>query len=133
MVPGVRMTRTFNREDIFEKLDQILAPTGGRTFRSVALHGMGGVGKSTIASTYIKKKFEENAYDTVLWAHGEKSISLRQSFTDIALRLKLTGAQYQNHDENLALVQDWFQTTGTIILHLSVSGLVLDLIVWIFL
>ena len=112
MLPSSRMTRTFDRKDIFEKLDQILDPTAGKTFRSAALHGMGGVGKSTVVSTYIKKKFEENVYNTVLWAHAEKSISLRQSFTDIALRLKLPGAQSQNHDANLALVQDWFQSTG---------------------
>lgn len=110
----LRMTRTFDRLGIFEKLDQILASTAIRTFRFAALYGMGGVGKSTVAFTYIKKKFEEQTYDAVLWANGEKSISLRQSFTDIALRLKLLGAQFQNHDENLVLVQDWFQSTGGI-------------------
>jgi hypothetical protein len=112
MLPRVRMTRSFNRESIYERLDQVLSPVAGKTFRSVALYGMGGVGKSTIASTYTKKKFEENVYDTVLWAHGEKLMSLRQSFTDIALRLKLPGAQSHSHHENLALVQDWFQSTG---------------------
>lgn len=126
MLPSSRMTRTFDRTDIFEKLDQVLDPTAGKTFRSAALHGMGGVGKSTVASTYIKKKFEENVYDTVLWAHAEKSISLRQSFTDIALRLKLPGAQSQNHEANLTLVQDWFQSTGGV--NLPSSILVLGLI-----
>lgn len=114
MLPRVRMTRSFDREGIYERLDQILSPAAGKTFRSVALYGMGGVGKSTIASTYTKRKFEENVYDTVLWAYGEKPMSLRQSFTDIALRLKLPGAQAHNHNENLALVQDWFQSTGWI-------------------
>lgn len=113
MLPESRSTRMFNRVDVFEKLDQLLAPTTGRTFRSVALHGMGGVGKSTVASTYIETKYEEHAYDAVLWARGEKSVSLSQSFTEIALRLKLPGAKPQNHDENLVLVQDWFRTTDS--------------------
>lgn len=119
MLPESRSTRMFNRVDVFEKLDQLLAPTTGRTFRSVALHGMGGVGKSTVASTYIETKYEEHAYDAVLWARGEKSVSLSQSFTEIALRLKLPGAKPQNHDENLVLVQDWFRTTGKVLIQHS--------------
>lgn len=113
MLPQTKTTRIFNRVDVFEKLDQILGPASGRTsFRSVALHGLGGVGKSTIASTYIERRFDENDYEVVMWVRGEKPSSLRQSFTDIAMRLKLPGAQPQTHDENLILVQDWFQSTG---------------------
>lgn len=113
MLPQTKTARVFDRVDVFEKLDQILDPAAGRTsFRSVALHGLGGVGKSTIASTYVETKFGENVYDVVLWVRGEKPSSLRQSFTDIAMRLKLPGAQPQTHNENLILVQDWFQSTG---------------------
>ena len=104
MLPGSRATRTFDRPDVFQKLDQILDATVGGTFEAVALHSIGGVGKSTIASAYVEAKFDESVYDVVLWAHGEKTISLRQSFTDIALRLQLPGAQPQAHDENLVLV-----------------------------
>ena len=104
----------FDRVDIYKRLDQLLAPTIGNIFRSVALHGMGGVGKSTIASNYIESKYEEHTYDTILWAHEEKPISLKHSFTEIALRLRLPGAKAQNHDENLVLVQDWFRSTGMI-------------------
>lgn len=113
MMPQTKTTRLFNRIDVFEKLDQILEITAERTsFRSVALYGLGGVGKSTIASTYVEAKFRENCYDVVLWVRAEKLSSLRQSFTDVAMRLKLPEAQPQTHDENLILVQDWFQSTG---------------------
>jgi predicted ATP-dependent serine protease len=112
MLPQTKTTRFFDRVDVFEELDQILGPVAGTSFRSVALHGLGGVGKSTIASTYIEKKFDKDDYDVVLWVRGEKTSSLQQSFTDIAMRLKLPGAQPQNYNENLFLVQDWFQSTG---------------------
>lgn len=112
MLPQTKTTRVFDQVDVFEKLDHILGPASGTSFRSVALHGQGGVGKSTIASTYIERKFDENDYDVVLWVCGEKTSSMRQSFTDIAMRLKLPGAQPQTQDENLILVQDWFQSTG---------------------
>lgn len=55
---------------------------------------------------------EENKYDAVFWVYGETTASLRQSFTDMALRLKLPGAQPNLHNENLQLVQNWFQGTG---------------------
>lgn len=113
MTPQTKTIQFFDRVDVFEKLDQILAPAAGKTsFQSVALHGLGGVGKSTLASTYIETKFEEGVYDVILWARGETPSSLRQSITDIAMRLKLSEAQPQSHDENLILVQDWFQSTG---------------------
>ena len=113
MVPPTRTARFFDRVDVFEDLDRVLGPvTRGTSFRSVAIHGMAGVGKSSIASTYIETRYKENIYDVCLWVQGEKSLSLRQSFTDIALRLKLPGAHPQNPDGNLILVQEWFQSTG---------------------
>ncbi|KAI0435470.1 P-loop containing nucleoside triphosphate hydrolase protein, partial [Xylaria telfairii] len=113
MQPASRSTRIFDRFEIFESLDRILTPEDTKGSRSVALYGMGGVGKSTVASSYLTRKYDEQAYDILLWAHGEKSASLRQSFTDIAWRLKLPGARPQDHGENFMLVQDWFQTTDS--------------------
>ncbi|UKZ73821.1 hypothetical protein TrVFT333_001474 [Trichoderma virens FT-333] len=91
---------------------QILGRDGSTAaFRSIALFGLGGVGKSSIAVRYIEKKMGEKKYDVVFWVYGETTASLRQSFTDIALQLKLPGAQPNSHNENLRMVQDWFQTT----------------------
>ncbi|UKZ68843.1 uncharacterized protein TrAtP1_009863 [Trichoderma atroviride] len=102
----------FGRESTFEKIDQILGQDESTaTFRSIALFGLGGIGKSSIAARYIERKMEEKKYDAVFWAYGETTASLRQSFTDIALRLKLPGAQPNLHNENLQLVQNWFQRT----------------------
>ncbi|KAL3437123.1 hypothetical protein BDV09DRAFT_163834 [Aspergillus tetrazonus] len=112
ILPGKKASRFFDRVDTFEKIDQVLGRKGTNTsFRSIALYGLGGVGKSSIAARYIERKIEENEYDSVFWVYGEKVASLRQSFTDIAMRLKLPGAQPNLHDENLLLVQNWFQMT----------------------
>ncbi|KAG9250320.1 pfs domain-containing protein [Emericellopsis atlantica] len=112
MIPATRTTRFFNRIDVLQDVDRLLGRVTKETpFRSVAIHGMAGVGKSSIASTYMETRYKENVYDVCLWVRGEKSASLRQSFTDIALRLKLPGAHRQSPDDNLNLVQDWFQST----------------------
>ncbi|KAK8130629.1 hypothetical protein PG999_003009 [Apiospora kogelbergensis] len=81
------------------------------SLQSVALHGVGGVGKTSIASSYAEKKYYEEVYDVVAWIHGEKDSSLRQSFTNIAMRLKLPGAQSQADEENQILVHHWLQST----------------------
>ncbi|OAQ95981.1 hypothetical protein LLEC1_02850 [Akanthomyces lecanii] len=105
MLPQTRATRCFSRDDVFVKLDEILQPAAEQSsLRSVALYGVGGVGKSTVASTYVENKFEDQVWDVVLWVCGEKPSSLRQSFTDVAMRLKLPGAQPQTHNENLFLL-----------------------------
>jgi Cdc6-like AAA superfamily ATPase len=112
MMPQLKTSRFFDRVDVFEKLDQLLGPATAGSFRSVALYGLAGVGKSTIVSTYVGRRYDEGVYDTVLWVRSEKPTLMRQSFSDIAMKLKLPGAEPQNHDENLLLVQEWFQTTG---------------------
>ncbi|KAJ6010017.1 hypothetical protein N7522_005033 [Penicillium canescens] len=104
--------RFFDRVDVFEKLDQSFNDTEiPLVFKAVALWGMGGIGKSSIAMRYVSTKIQENKYDAIFWVHGEKSASLRQSFNDIAMKLKLPNASPQNHDENLERVQEWFQFT----------------------
>lgn len=117
LLPPAKTSRLFDRIDVFVQLEELLtADAGDFSLQSVALHGLGGVGKTSIASSYAEKKYTQGIYDVVLWVHGEKEASLRQSFTDIAMRLKLPGGQSQAHDENCILVHDWFQTTGTLLL-----------------
>ncbi|KAK8022424.1 hypothetical protein PG993_013191 [Apiospora rasikravindrae] len=110
MLPDTKTNRLFDRVDIYLQLDRLLTPDAVEfVLQSVALHGLAGVGKTSIASSYAEKKYRDHVYDVVLWVRGEKYASLRQSFTDIALRLKLPGAQSQSHDENQILVHDWLE------------------------
>lgn len=105
ILPAKKPSRFFNRVDTFEKIDQSLGLEGSKaSFRSIALFGLGGIGISSTAVRYIERKIEENEYGALFWAYGEKMASLRQSFTDIAMRLKLTGAKPNLHNENLILV-----------------------------
>jgi ATPase subunit of ABC transporter with duplicated ATPase domains len=112
MLPPTKTDQHYDRDNVFKDLDNKLAVQDRvPSFLSVALFGLSGVGKSTVVSTYAEARFREKFYDVILWARGENSVSLRQSFTEIALRLRLSGAQHHSHDQNLILVQDWFQST----------------------
>ncbi|KAF4992903.1 hypothetical protein FGRMN_6846 [Fusarium graminum] len=104
--------RFFNRLDVFDKLDNVLPNDQTRsTFRAATLWGVGGIGKSSIAMRYVDIKVEKKTYDAIFWVHGQKRLSLLQSFTEIAMKLKLPDATPQGHEENLELVQEWFQST----------------------
>lgn len=129
ILPSRKTPRFFDRVETFEKIDQVLGRVGSNTsFQSIAIFGLGGIGKSSIAARYIEQKIERNEYEAVFWVYGEKTASLRQSFTDIAMRLKLPGAQPNLHNENLILVQNWFQTTGKSLLESIYKGFLLVLI-----
>lgn len=81
------------------------------SFSSLAIHGLGGVGKSTIALRYAEQKLRQEDLDALFWVHSEKLVSIRQSFTDIAMRLRLADAKQGDHNENHALVLNWLQHT----------------------
>jgi hypothetical protein len=81
-------------------------------FRSLALYGIGGVGKSSVALRYAETRIHRKELDAMFWIAGEKDVTIRQSFTNIAVRLKLPGAQPKDHDQNRTLVLDWLQNTG---------------------
>ncbi|KAH6621474.1 Tetratricopeptide-like helical [Chaetomium sp. MPI-SDFR-AT-0129] len=115
MLPHVRLTRVFDRADVSAEIDRVLGlslATRESSFRSVALYGSTGVGKSSVALSHMEARWKDNTYDICLWAQGGKTASLKQSFTDIALRLNLPSTQQQTPDDNLILVQDWLQNTG---------------------
>lgn len=82
------------------------------SLRSLALYGMGGVGKSHVAMKYLEKKQVAKDFDAIFWINAENPISIQQSFTDIALRLKLPDTGRATHDENRMIVKGWLQQTG---------------------
>ncbi|KAF2722639.1 NB-ARC and TPR domain protein [Polychaeton citri CBS 116435] len=112
--PMSRTARFFDRtEDIIE-MDRFFCNGVQDTeqpFRSIALHGVAGVGKSSVALRYAENRIHRKELDAMFWISGEKEVTVRQSFTDIAVRLKLPGARPKDHDQNRTLVLDWLQNT----------------------
>ncbi|KAI7288787.1 hypothetical protein KC343_g1092 [Hortaea werneckii] len=112
--PPSRTLRFFDRtEDIIE-LDRYFDNTSSDAslpFRSIALYGIGGVGKSSVALRYAESRIHRHEVDAMFWVAGEKEITFRQTFSEIAVRLQLPGAQPKDYDQNRALVLRWLQTT----------------------
>lgn len=112
VLPDIRTARFFDRIDVIDKMEEYFGRVDLTTkFVSLALHGLGGVGKSTVALRYAEKLLQRGAVDALFWVRSEKLVNISQSFTDIALRLKLPDARQGDHDENRALVLNWLQKT----------------------
>ena len=115
-LPVSRNARFFDREPILERIHSIFHDESEHSrFRSMALYGLGGVGKSTVAMKYAQRFSAD--LDAILWIRSETATSLEDSFSGAALRLQLPGATPQKHEENRILVLDWLQRTGTSWIH----------------
>ncbi|KAI1122604.1 NB-ARC and TPR domain protein [Nemania abortiva] len=112
--PTSRTYRFFDRTDVTTQIDKFFqAQTIGssQSFQSLALYGLGGVGKSSVALKYAQTRLQRADIDAVFWVPSEKEVSIKQSFTDIVMRLKLSDRRAEDHDENRTLVLSWLQHT----------------------
>lgn len=82
-------------------------------FRSFAIYGLGGVGKTSLALNFAHYCRENKKYDAIFWLNGETPFALRQSFTDIAYCLELSRpGMNEDHESNVLLVQNWLCKTS---------------------
>lgn len=113
VLPPIRTTRFFDRDDVIEKIDSHFRDSDSAApLRSLALYGMGGVGKSHVAMKFLEQKLATKEYDAIFWVKAESSVSIQQSFTEIALRLKLPDTGSASHDENRMILKGWLQQTS---------------------
>jgi hypothetical protein len=114
-IPVPRNTRFFGRTDILQDIDEYFSsssPLSG--IHSLAIYGLGGVGKTQSALEYAWKKHE--VLDVVLWVPAENEITIQQALSHVALTvLKLTGADPTSHKQNAVLVMQWLSTTGKLL------------------
>lgn len=110
--PPFRTSSFFNRDEVIAEMEGFFnSPKTHQSLSTLALFGLGGVGKSSVALKYAEKKLQNSELDAMFWVPSEKLVTLQQTFTDIALRLKLPDAQTTDHSENHSLVINWLQHT----------------------
>lgn len=112
MPPALHGGRFFNRDEIIDKIEASFGRQD-QTFRSVALYGMGGVGKTAVVRKYIDNKSKEGEVQAVLWIDAEKESSIKASFTTIGQSLELPNINEENPDANQFIVMGWLRRTST--------------------
>ncbi|KAI0377693.1 hypothetical protein F5Y04DRAFT_263483 [Hypomontagnella monticulosa] len=111
-LPVAENRRFYGRQDILRRLEDHLKPGDiNNPLSSVALCGLGGIGKTQIALAYGYQKIHQ--LDAVFWISAEDSLSIQQSFSRAALdALKLPKASHQAYQENMILVLNWLHKTS---------------------
>lgn len=119
ILPFEKNPKFYGRQKELERIMEGLSPRGGgEAYRTFTIYGRRGVGKTAIALQYAYenlRKGRDGRYDAVFWIHCETSVSIRQSFTRMAVSLNLPGAdQNGHHEENLIAVHGWLKRTRKI-------------------
>ena len=96
------------------KLKEFFNPVNaGPSLRSFVVFGLGGVGKTALAYAFVDSCKESRAYDAIFWIRSATSAEIRESFTDICLRLDLPQAtKTTENDTNVLLVKNWLEKTS---------------------
>ncbi|KAK4116309.1 TPR-like protein [Canariomyces notabilis] len=116
-IPFPANTRFSGREDVLDAVHKALSlrdtATSTQSPRSMALFGMGGVGKTQIALQYAYQNLEE--FQVILWVAADNAIAIGQSFRAIAEGLGLLGTEDYTKDAAAALwkVKNWLTKTKT--------------------
>lgn len=113
-IPFSRNPKFFGREMELRAITKHLNTTViTGSFRSFALYGTGGIGKTQTALAYAYEQ-KDNGTQAVLWFNCETGLSLARSFTDIASLLQLEGAsEDEASEQNKILVLRWLRRTST--------------------
>ena len=114
-IPFASNTRFSGREDVLDTIDKSLDPeTATPSLKSIALFGMGGVGKTQIAIQYAYRNLDR--FDVILWIAADNAIAIEQSFRTVADGLGLLGNDEQIKDAAAAIykVKDWLAKTSSL-------------------
>jgi hypothetical protein len=92
MLPRELNLRFFGRREELEKINKHLgcAADSNTSLRTYTLYNRRGVGKTEIALQYAYSN--PSKFDAIFWIQCQTSVSLRQSFTSMAVKLNLPGA-----------------------------------------
>lgn len=82
------------REDLLEQLSKRLTAGGMTAVLPSTLHGMGGIGKTQIATEYIYRHLRD--YDLIWWIEAARQTQIRASLTELARQLGLPGTSDAN-------------------------------------
>ena len=83
MLPFDHNKDFYGRREELAKLDRYLKQEGTEKLRTFSIYGRRGVGKTEIALEYAYRN--PSRFDAILWIACETSLSLRQSFTNMAI------------------------------------------------
>lgn len=112
MIPYGLNPRFFCRSEEMAKIKEALDPHEGEDkLRVMAIHGLGGVGKTQLALHYANTSLK--LYEVIAWIPSETQIKITQAFSSLAKQLGLLKANDIEDDNQATLkVRDWLNTSS---------------------
>jgi hypothetical protein len=83
MLPFKQNRSFYGRREEMDKMDQYLKWEGNSPLRTFSIYGRRGVGKTEIALEYAYRN--PSRFDAIFWIGCETTLTLRQSFTNMAI------------------------------------------------
>jgi hypothetical protein len=109
--PFKRNPKFYGRQTDLAKILECLRPKGDSSFRTYTIYGRRGVGKTQVALQFGYTNI--HTYDAIFWIQCETSVTIRQSFNDVAVALNIPAADRAGRDEeNLVAIQAWLKKTS---------------------
>jgi hypothetical protein len=99
MLPRGQNENFYGRQEELDRINQYLDFRGNSQLRTFTIYGRRGVGKTDIALQYSYTN--PSGFDAIFWVQCETSLSLRQSFTDMAVALNLPGADRNGEEVSM--------------------------------
>ncbi|KAI9765919.1 MAG: hypothetical protein M1840_007060 [Geoglossum simile] len=112
MIPYGLNPRFFGRVDEVSRVKEVLDPQESKDkLRVMAIHGLGGVGKTQLALHYANTSLR--SYEIIAWIPSETQIKMTQALSAFAKKLGLpTGDKVENGCQASLKVRDWLNTSG---------------------
>jgi hypothetical protein len=110
MIPYGLNLRFFGRAAELHTVKETLDPnTNSAQLRVIAIHGLGGVGKSQLALHYANTSMK--VYEVIAWIPVETQIKLVQALSSLATKLGLIKETSEDDYQSVQKVRDWLNTS----------------------
>ena len=110
VVPFGLNPRFFGRQSETMRTKEVLDPEGKQKLRVLAIHGLGGVGKSQLALNYANTSMK--LYDAIIWIPSETQIKMTAALSTFAKKLGLpVNSDTEDGIQSSQKVRDWLNTS----------------------